>query len=120
VEGQDLYDLARLDTLVGICTSDTAYPPSSWLDATRTKLVTEIRPPIYVCPSDQSEPKIKDATWWAFPNGASQTTGSYAGCQGTLGPASGAETTQTVKCGNTGMLGSCFGRKLKQLTDGTS
>ena len=118
-EGQELYDIARFDTEPGIWPAVAAW--TDWLDAGRTKLVSEIRPPVYVCPSDKSEPRVKDQATYAMPGGASPTVGSYAMCMGDYGPPlTSNETSQRIKCDNTGMFLYAISRTLRQVTDGTS
>ena len=124
MEGQDAYNLANIETDAWGIWSVDPYPnwlnPATTVGAQRLKLITELRPSTYVCPSDRSEPRIKDQTWYALPNGTSPAVGSYAVCQGTIGPDPGKETSQQVKCGNTGMYVYKLQRILKQVTDGTS
>jgi prepilin-type N-terminal cleavage/methylation domain-containing protein/prepilin-type processing-associated H-X9-DG protein len=124
LEGQAWFDAAHHETDAwGIWGVD---PPATWLNKStpqgvdRLKLLTEVRPPTYVCPSDKSEPRIKDQTWYALPYNTSPTVGSYAMCQGTIGPDPGKETSQLVKCANTGMFIYKIPRTMKQVTDGTS
>jgi prepilin-type processing-associated H-X9-DG protein len=123
MEGQDWFDLANLDTDAYGIWSVAPYPewlaPATKLGAARLKLITEVRPSAYVCPSDTSEPRLKDPAWYALPNNTSPMVGSYAVCQGTLGPQPN-ETTVTIKCGNTGMFVYGIQRTLKQVTDGAS
>jgi prepilin-type N-terminal cleavage/methylation domain-containing protein/prepilin-type processing-associated H-X9-DG protein len=123
MEGQAWYDLAHIETDAWGIWSVDPYPswlnPSTALGADRLKLITEVRPSVYVCPSDKSEARIKDQTWYGLPNNTSPTVGSYALCQGTIGPPPN-EATQQIKCGNTGMFVYKIQRTLKQVTDGTS
>ena len=128
MEGQDWYDLGHLDE----ADSDGNYysiwstaafsqwlAPSTRYGNDRARLLTDVRPPMYVCPSDQSEPRMKTPNAFGFPNGVSPTVGSYALCSGSLGPSPN-EATSAVKCGNTGMFVYKIPRKIKQLTDGSS
>jgi prepilin-type N-terminal cleavage/methylation domain-containing protein/prepilin-type processing-associated H-X9-DG protein len=123
MEGQAWYELANIDTDAWGIWSVDPYP--NWLDpskpvgAARLKLIADVRPTPYVCPSDKSEPRIKDQAWYALPNNTSPTVGSYALCQGTLGPKPN-ETTQTIKCRNTGMFVYKLQRTQRQVSDGTS
>jgi prepilin-type N-terminal cleavage/methylation domain-containing protein/prepilin-type processing-associated H-X9-DG protein len=124
MEGQDIYDLAHLDgDDWGIWSID---PYDKWLapgapkyGVDRLKLISEIRPSTVVCPSDPSEPRIKDYSWYALPQNTSPTVGSYAVSQGTIGPYPD-ESTREMKCGNTGMFVYKIQRTLKQVTDGAS
>jgi prepilin-type N-terminal cleavage/methylation domain-containing protein/prepilin-type processing-associated H-X9-DG protein len=123
MEGQDWYNLAHSeDDAWGIWSVDP-YPnwlnPSTAYGRDRLQLITEVRPSYYVCPSDKSEPRIKDQTWCALPNNTSPTVGSYALCQGTIGPPPN-EATKEIKCANTGMFVYKIQRTVKQIIDGTS
>jgi len=124
MEGQDIYDLAHIESDDwGIWSID---PYDKWLapgapkyGVDRLKLISEVRPSTMVCPSDKSEPRIKDQTWYALPLGASPTVGSYALSEGTIGPSPN-EATREIKCGNTGMFVYRIQRTLRKVTDGTS
>ena len=102
MEGQDIYNLAHLDgdDDEGIWSIDSydnwLAPKAPKYGVDRLKLISEIRPSVYVCPSDKSEPRIKDQTWYGLPNNTSPTVGSYALCQGTIGPSPN-ETTKQIK-----------------------
>jgi prepilin-type N-terminal cleavage/methylation domain-containing protein/prepilin-type processing-associated H-X9-DG protein len=119
LEEINLYELARLDQY-GLWNDDGAGAYHTlWQDAQSMKVVTT-RPSVYVCPSDTSEPGIKDTSYEG--NEIDNKTirpavGSYALSQGTLGPTG---STPAIKCGNTGMFMYAIARRRRQLTDGTS
>jgi prepilin-type N-terminal cleavage/methylation domain-containing protein/prepilin-type processing-associated H-X9-DG protein len=128
MEGQEWYDMAHLDDadndgkyygIWSVADYSLWLAPGTKYGAVRLKLISEVRPPSQVCPSDTSEPRIKDPTWYGLPSGASPTVGSYALCEGTIGPRPN-EATQTIKCGNTGMFVYAFQRTMRQVTDGSS
>jgi prepilin-type processing-associated H-X9-DG protein/prepilin-type N-terminal cleavage/methylation domain-containing protein len=122
MEGQELYDAAHLEDDYGIW---SVAPPTEWLNtstafgAVRMKLITETRPATQVCPSDKSEPRVKDPAWYGLPANRSPTTGSYAMCMGTIGPSPN-ETTKLIKCGNTGMFVYKVERTMRKVIDGGS
>jgi len=66
------------------------------------------RPPVYVCPSDNSQP-LKDNI----------ATGSYALCQGSHGPSWGIDQ-KSVKHYNTGMFNYRTSYKIRDVVDGLS
>ena len=80
-------------------------PVSGWdagLDAARG-----MRPPVFVCPSDISEPLF-----------GVDATSSYAFCPGRNGPPS--ISTGSVKCTNTGMFMYYYPHKIADCKDGTT
>lgn len=123
MEGQAWYDLAHSDDDAWGIWSVDPYPnwlnPATAYGRDRLQLISEVRPSSYVCPSDKSEPRIKDQAWYGLPNNTSPTVGSYALSEGTIGPPPN-EATQTIKCGNTGIFVYKLQRKMKQVIDGTS
>jgi prepilin-type N-terminal cleavage/methylation domain-containing protein/prepilin-type processing-associated H-X9-DG protein len=118
LEGQAIYDLARLDTPAGIWNADQSLW-LTWQDAPRLQLIGGTRPSVLVCPSDTSEKVLKDQKYWDLKNGVSPATGSYALCMGTDGPDP-KPSAGTVKCKNTGMFLYFLQRVRRKITDGTS
>jgi prepilin-type N-terminal cleavage/methylation domain-containing protein/prepilin-type processing-associated H-X9-DG protein len=120
LEEEALYRLAQVEREgIWYWGTDTARW-NAWQDAPRIQMITT-RPPVFVCPSDQSEPyfNAKDsAAYWGLTNPAIRpAVGSYALSHGTLGPI---DNGTTMKCGNTGMFVQCNPRFRRKLTDGTS
>lgn len=122
MEGSDLFALSKVDEL-GLWQEDPDEFP--WGTTTPQSQDPQIqfvqaRPPTLVCPSDKSEPGIKEINWDGndlASKGVRPATGSYAFSMGTLGPTS---ANQTTKCKNTGMFVYCTSRVRRQITDGTS
>ena len=79
--------------------------------------LVEVRPQIFVCPSDESLPTHEDPDPGPIRNGLKPATGSYAFVMGSNGPPA---TGASVKCENTGAF--VYGQPvpLRKITDGLS
>jgi prepilin-type N-terminal cleavage/methylation domain-containing protein/prepilin-type processing-associated H-X9-DG protein len=114
LEDSSLFVLAKVH-LEGI------WPESgtSWKDTERLQLVVK-RPSVFVCPSDRSEPFLKDVNYGGndlAPEGIRPAVGSYAFSTGTIGPTT---TSDLAKCGNTGMFVYGIPRTRRLILDGMS
>jgi prepilin-type processing-associated H-X9-DG protein len=112
IEEQALYDLGKWKASGGgIWIEDS----TAWHDAERLRLITS-RPPVFVCPSDGSEPGLSAAAgWWNAP--VAPATTSYALNLGNLGPP---EATPKVRCDNTGLFMYEVTKSIRHVRDGTS
>jgi prepilin-type N-terminal cleavage/methylation domain-containing protein/prepilin-type processing-associated H-X9-DG protein len=119
LEEPALYELANLNKY-GLWNDDGAGTYHTlWQTKDAMKVVTT-RPSVMVCPSDSSEPGLKDTTYAGNEiddKSIRPAVGSYAFSQGTKGPTG---STPQIKCGNTGLFVYVIARRRRQLTDGTS
>jgi prepilin-type N-terminal cleavage/methylation domain-containing protein/prepilin-type processing-associated H-X9-DG protein len=118
IEESGLYEMAKVDE-IGLWLEDTSPNVNAWRVNPQLQFVVN-RPSVLVCPSDRSEPFLKDVNYGGndlAPLGIRPAVGSYAFCQGTIGPTGSNDTT---KCGNTGMFIYCIPRTRRQIMDGTS
>lgn len=120
MEGSDLYSLADFEN-GGIWNDKYAATSSQgdwWTIPSRVELVTA-RPGGMVCPSDASEPTYADTLQYTVvgPSSFNAATGSYALCQGSLGPS---HDSNDAKYWNNGLFTFAVGKKRREITDGTS
>lgn len=112
LEESALYELGKWKTPNGgIWIEDS----TAWHDAQRLQLISA-RPPVFVCPSDTSEPGLSVAAgWWNAP--VAPATTSYALNLGNLGPP---EVTTKVRCANTGLFMYQVTKSIRHILDGTN
>jgi len=98
----------------------------SWDTAERAKLV-RMRPPMYICPSNMSDPICTEAKGNQYFAPAEQEGGSscYALSNGTYGPkvfpfGASSDIGPVSLCANTGMFVYGFRRRIAEITDGLS
>ena len=101
----------------------------SWDNGERAKLV-RMRPPMYVCPSNMSEPVCtgckEEKGGQGFANVELESgTSTYALCNGTYGPrvfpfGASSDIGPLSLCGNTGMFVYGNQRRIAEITDGLS
>jgi prepilin-type N-terminal cleavage/methylation domain-containing protein/prepilin-type processing-associated H-X9-DG protein len=120
LEGSDQFDMALFDQ-GGIWNGSATYKPI-WRDAKRVQFILS-RPSIFVCPTCTSEPifdDVNNAMGYTNPT-VKAATGTYALCQGTLGPGTMSSPTGTPqKCENDGMFQYSRAIKRREMTDGLS
>jgi prepilin-type processing-associated H-X9-DG protein len=127
LEEQALYGMARLDTPIGLWGIDPqTRNDQTWLDTDPQTALVQMRPAIFVCPSDQSEPRLKDINYAGLDNLVGRiraATGSYAVCLGDRGPPSvpfGFPNATYSKCAHRGLFIYSKARVRRQIGDGTS
>jgi prepilin-type N-terminal cleavage/methylation domain-containing protein/prepilin-type processing-associated H-X9-DG protein len=122
MEGGDLFKLAEFEDGGIYNDQDTAPDWKTRVD-TRVQLA-RTRPPSIVCPSSPAEPLLVDELMYTVLGTSSfvSATGSYAACQGSMGPgySNNGMHIQTLYANN-GLFGiAAVGRKRRELSDGTS
>jgi prepilin-type N-terminal cleavage/methylation domain-containing protein/prepilin-type processing-associated H-X9-DG protein len=115
IEQQALFAKYQLDLDPYIWMSDNT--GNNWHRRPGREELVEVRPAIYVCPSDLSERLHDDPDPGPIRNGLKPATGSYAFVGGSNGPPT---TGDSVKCKNTGAFLYGYPVELEAITDGTS
>jgi len=117
MDQQGLYNLFDFNAGVWV----TAQPGYTWLAATTTnRRAIRERPPVYVCPSDESEPfsqRTDEPTLALHGLTNAAATGSYATVAGSLGAGN---RGGDFKYDNDGVFYYLTSTKLGEITDGTS
>lgn len=110
-------ELATMTALIG--TTEPTVPWPAGADNTtwrpHNKIPLEMRPNVYVCPSDTAQPFVVNTFSGTTINAA---VGSYAFSTGTNGPSQG--ISQAVKYDNTGMFVYRNTKRVADILDGTS
>jgi prepilin-type N-terminal cleavage/methylation domain-containing protein/prepilin-type processing-associated H-X9-DG protein len=116
LEQGSLFDLYQFEKTPYIWMADNT--GNNWHRVAGRESLPEVRPDVYVCPSDESLPLHEDPDTGPIRNGLKPATGSYALVSGSFGPP---ETFQPqVKCQNNGPFVYGYPVPLRQVTDGLS
>ena len=115
LEQAALYKQYQLDQTPYVWMSDAT--GNNWHMRPGREGLVEVRPTIFVCPSDDSLPLHEDPDPGPIRNGLKPATGSYAFIMGSNGPEG---TGGTVKCTNTGAFVYGLPTPLRKITDGLS